>query len=81
LRDDGDVPLICPTCQNVFREQKSMPANPFVYIGFLSLHGVVFDILACLTVARFANEGWLAAGRARFAAAFSEVIEGWLAKP
>jgi hypothetical protein len=44
LRDDGDVPLICPTSQNVFREQKSMPTNPFLFMGFLTLHGVVFDI-------------------------------------
>jgi hypothetical protein len=45
LRDAENVPLICPTCQNVFAGQASMPANPFVFKGFLSLHGVVFDIL------------------------------------
>jgi hypothetical protein len=28
LRDDGMVPLICPTCQNVFAGKASMPATP-----------------------------------------------------
>ena len=28
LRDDGIVPLICPTCQNVFAGKASMPAPP-----------------------------------------------------
>ena len=28
LRDDGIVPLICPTCQNVFAGKASMPATP-----------------------------------------------------
>jgi hypothetical protein len=45
MRDNGIVPVICPTCQIVFAGEASMPANPFVCIGFLSLHGVVFDIL------------------------------------
>jgi hypothetical protein len=27
-RDDGMVPLICPTCQNVFAGKASMPAPP-----------------------------------------------------
>src|SRR5882724_9229904 len=40
LRDDGMVPLICPTCQNVFAGKASMPAPPPV-----TLHGVVFNIL------------------------------------
>jgi hypothetical protein len=61
-----------------FCEQKSMPANLFVCMGFLSLHGVVFDILACLAVDRFASEGWLGARRAP-CCVFSEVIEEWLA--
>jgi hypothetical protein len=40
LRDDGMLPLICPTCQNVCAGKASMPATPPV-----TLHGVVFDIL------------------------------------
>src|SRR6267142_84031 len=28
LCDDGMVPLICPTCQNVFAGKASMPATP-----------------------------------------------------
>ena len=27
LRDDAIVPLICPTCQNVFADKASMPAT------------------------------------------------------
>jgi hypothetical protein len=39
-RDDGLVPVICPTCQNVFRGTfKAQNAE------FVTLHGVVFDIL------------------------------------
>jgi len=37
--NDGTMPLICPTCQNVFAGKASMPASP------ATLHGVVFDIL------------------------------------
>jgi hypothetical protein len=44
LRDDGNVPLICPTCQNVFCRQAPHASDPFVCKGLLSLHGVVFDI-------------------------------------
>jgi len=42
LRDDGIVPLICPTCQNVFRgaAQSIHPGD-----SHATLHGVVFDIL------------------------------------
>jgi hypothetical protein len=45
LRDDENVPLICPTCQNVFCGVSTHASDPFVCKGFLSLHGVVFDIL------------------------------------
>ena len=38
LRDVEIVPVICPTCQNVFAAKASMPATP------VTLHGVVFDI-------------------------------------
>src|SRR5882672_10316498 len=42
LRDDGIVPLICPTCQNVFAGfAQSIPASDH----HATLHGVVFDIL------------------------------------
>src|SRR5665213_517751 len=39
-RDDAIVPVICPTCQNVFRGTFKAQSAPR-----LSLHGVVFDIL------------------------------------
>jgi len=43
LRDDGIVPLICPTCQNVFAGfAQSIHASGH----HATLHGVVFDILA-----------------------------------
>src|SRR5665213_3452362 len=38
-RDDAIVPVICPTCQNIFA-RSLLPATVR-----LSLHGVVFDIL------------------------------------
>ena len=42
LRDDGIVPLICPTCQNVFAGiAQSIHASDHQ----ATLHGVVFDIL------------------------------------
>src|SRR6266702_7759844 len=42
LRDDGIVPLICPTCQNVFAGfAQSIHASDH----HSTLHGVVFDIL------------------------------------
>ncbi len=42
LRDDGIVPLICPTCQNVFAGiAQSIHASDHR----ATLHGVVFDIL------------------------------------
>jgi hypothetical protein len=44
MPNDGIVPVICPTCQIVFVAKVSMPATPFVFKGFLTLHGVVFDI-------------------------------------
>ena len=53
LRDNGMVPLICPTCQNVFAGEASMPATPPV-----TLHGVVFDILV-----GSANRAGCAAGK------------------
>src|SRR5882724_7962732 len=41
-RDDGIVPLICPTCQNVFAGiAQSIHASD----RHATLHGVVFDIL------------------------------------
>ena len=41
-RDDGIVPLICPTCQNVFAGiAQSIDASD----RHATLHGVVFDIL------------------------------------
>ena len=39
MRDDGIVPLICPTCQNVFAAF-AQSIDPVA-----TLHGVVFDIL------------------------------------
>ena len=42
LRNAGNMPVICPTCQNVFRGQGVHAGDPFV-----TLHGVVFDIFAC----------------------------------
>jgi len=42
LRDDGTVPLICPTCQNVFAGfAQGIDASDH----HATLHGVVFDIL------------------------------------
>ena len=42
LRDDGIVPLICPTCQNVFAGfAQGIDASDH----HATLHGVVFDIL------------------------------------
>jgi hypothetical protein len=40
LRDDEEVPLICPTCQNVFVGMASMPAP-------LSFQGVAFFAWGC----------------------------------
>jgi hypothetical protein len=38
LRDDGMVPLICPTCQNVFAGKASMPAPPLLLcMGLFSI--------------------------------------------
>jgi hypothetical protein len=38
LRDDGMVPLICPTCQNVFAGKASMPATPLLLcMGLFSI--------------------------------------------
>jgi hypothetical protein len=42
LRDDIIVPVICPTCQNVFR---GIGHSSHAGDRFVSLHGVVFDIL------------------------------------
>jgi hypothetical protein len=77
MRDAEDVPLICPTCQNVFCGQSIDASDLFLFKGFLSLHGVVFDIFVCRAVVRgprlrrfgscaaaftrFASEGWLEA--------------------
>ena len=42
-RDDGNVPVICPTCQNVFSGEISMPATPlfsrgsFLCMGLFSM--------------------------------------------
>jgi hypothetical protein len=42
-RDDRIVPLICPTCQNVFAGfAQSLPASDH----HATLHGVVFDIFS-----------------------------------
>jgi hypothetical protein len=35
--DDEDMPVICPTCQNVFAGSRKLPDHSTV-------HGVVFDI-------------------------------------
>jgi hypothetical protein len=43
LRDDSIMPVICPTCQNVFRKDRS--TYPCQRHPPVSLHGVVFDIL------------------------------------
>jgi hypothetical protein len=40
LRNGGIVPLICPTCQNVFGGKAAVQAT-----SPATLHGVVFDIL------------------------------------
>jgi hypothetical protein len=45
MGDDANVPVICPTCQNVFLRINVHASDPFLFKGFLSLHGVVFDIL------------------------------------
>src|SRR6266852_7715061 len=42
LRDDGIVPLICPTCQNVFA---GFAQGIHASDHHATLHGVVFDIL------------------------------------
>src|SRR5712671_3836559 len=42
LRDDGIVPLICPTCQNVFA---GFAQGIHASDRRATLHGVVFDIL------------------------------------
>src|SRR5712671_4949953 len=42
LRDDGTVPLICPTCQNVFA---GIAQGIHASDRRATLHGVVFDIL------------------------------------
>src|SRR6266481_734102 len=41
-RDDGIVPLICPTCQNVFA---GIAQGIHASDRHATLHGVVFDIL------------------------------------
>jgi hypothetical protein len=40
LRDDRLVPLICPTCQNVFAGKASMPASPLFVRGSLLCMGL-----------------------------------------
>jgi hypothetical protein len=52
--DDGIVPLICPTCQNVFRGI----ARSIGHV--VTLHGVVFDILVG-SAARPAFARWASA--------------------
>src|SRR6266700_7658049 len=42
LRDDAIVPLICPTCQNVFA---GIAQSIHASARHATLHGVVFDIL------------------------------------
>jgi hypothetical protein len=38
LRDDGMLPLICPTCQNVCAGKASMPATPLLLcMGLFSI--------------------------------------------
>ena len=52
LRDDGIVPLICPTCQNVFAGfAQSIDASGH----HATLHGVVFDILVGSVLGRGAG--------------------------
>jgi hypothetical protein len=47
LRDDAIVPLICPTCQNVFAGfAQSIHASD----RHATLHGVVFDILGSVWI-------------------------------
>jgi hypothetical protein len=41
MRDDGIVPVICPTCQNVSLDRSKHPCQRHQ----ATLHGVVFDIL------------------------------------
>jgi len=41
LRDDGLVPLICPTCQMFSKDRSNHPG----WRDQATLHGVVFDIL------------------------------------
>jgi hypothetical protein len=49
LRDHLDVPVICPTCQNIFRGQGIPPATPlfstgsFLCMGLFSIF-CFFDI-------------------------------------
>jgi hypothetical protein len=45
IGDGRNVPVICPTCQKVFFGSSIPASDPFLFKGFLSLHGVVFDIL------------------------------------
>jgi len=52
LRDDAIVPLICPTCQNVFAGfAQSIHAGGH----HATLHGVVFDILVGSVLGRGAG--------------------------
>jgi hypothetical protein len=82
------VPLICPTCQNVFTDKASTPATP------ATLHGVVFDILAgreC-RVGLAAGKWGLPSRGSRAAPAFAQLgfgaaaftrfaSEGWWTRP
>jgi hypothetical protein len=66
LRDAGIVPLICPTCQNVFVGiAQSIHASD----RHATLHGVVFDILV-------GSES-----RRPLRLSFPLMIAAWLAKP
>jgi hypothetical protein len=56
-RDDEDMPLICPTCQNIFLRDRSEHSR---WRQHVTLHGVVFDILV---------GGWYRAVRLRFRSA------------
>ena len=40
LCDDEGVPLICPTCQNIFSGKASKPASPFFSWGSLLCMGL-----------------------------------------
>ena len=64
LRDDAIVPLICPTCQNVFAGKESMPATTMLLcMGLFSMFwlearaasALQSESVACRAVARAAG--------------------------